>query len=136
MFEWKRKLGRPECPYLYRWNLPLPFGTRIALHKWVGSDDNRHLHDHPSNFITIVLKGKYIDMPSGELMKFGKIRLRKAEHQHYVQLVDECWTLLFWFPKRRNWGYWVPRKLDGKLKFKKSNKYFLEHGEHPCETER
>lgn len=27
----------------------------------------------------------------------------------------------------RRWGFWV------KWKFKKSNKYFLEHGHHPCE---
>jgi hypothetical protein len=38
-----------------------------------------------------------------------------------------CWTLLLTGPKVRRWGFWVSKK------FKKSNKYFLGHGSHPCE---
>lgn len=58
---WNEPLGRKECPYLYRYVLVL-FGYSIRLHHWVRSDDKRFFHDHPFNFITIVLKGSYTDV--------------------------------------------------------------------------
>lgn len=64
----------------------------------------------------------------------GKYAYRRAEYRHTVSVnPGGCWTLLWFFPERRNWGFWVPRKLDGRMKFKKSNKFFLEHGHHPCD---
>lgn len=165
MLTWRQKLGRPECPYLERWIVDLGKLGSLRLHRWFRSDDKRYPHDHPSNFVTLVLKGRYDDLTphhcdvkpvtvdgyfrcprcgkgtvhdgslAVEHMDPGSIRYRKAEHQHMVSLVGTtgCWTLLYFFPKRRDWGFWVPRKSDGISKFKKSNKYFLEHGHHPCD---
>lgn len=161
LFTWNEKLGDPECPYLIRWAINFgPLGS-VRLHHWVRSDDKRHAHDHPSNFITLILKGEYEDwtqcppcrgtgcflgiLPVGctrchgtgiskGKMKPGSIRFRRAEHRHIVNVIQPgCWTLLYFFPKRRDWGFWVPRKSDGTMKFKKANKYFLEHGHHPCD---
>jgi hypothetical protein len=145
---WNQPLGRPECPYAYRWKIDFGRLGSIRLHKWVGSDDMRAPHDHAADFITLILKGGYTDIAShgdnpsegdyGEFrehLRVGNIRRRKAEHRHRV-LIDpggDCWTLLYYFPHRRKWGFWVPRKLDGRLKLKKANKYFLEHGHHPCD---
>jgi hypothetical protein len=180
---WNQPLGEPECPYAYRWVLNLgPLGS-IRLHRWIRSDDKRAKHDHPADFVTLVLKGSYTDlgmeadgyievgsnvlhrvdcpdfahvpddrrvfmpwdtqdaddprhdcMSPKERMTAGKIAYRKAEHRHTVA-VDPggCWTLLYFKPDRRHWGFYVPRRLDGRLKFKKANKYFLEHGHHPCD---
>jgi hypothetical protein len=55
---WKEPLGLPECPYLYRWTF-IFFGYTIRLHHWLRSDDNRYFHDHSTNLISIVLKGRY-----------------------------------------------------------------------------
>ena len=141
------KLGKPECPYAERWAIDLGRLGSFRIHRWFRSDDKRNPHDHPSDFITLVLKGAYTDRctipledatePAPvflERMTPGTIRRRKAEHRHVVD-VDSggCWTLLYFWPKRRDWGFWVPRKLDGRLKFMKSNKYFLTHGHHPCD---
>jgi hypothetical protein len=58
---WRQQLGQPECPYVERWALYLgPLGS-IRLHHWLASDDTRSKHDHPSDFITLVLKGRYED---------------------------------------------------------------------------
>lgn len=160
-----QKLGDPECPYMRRWVLNFgPLGS-IRLHHWYRSDDKRFKHDHPSDFITLVLKGTYTDLCDGpgrhkiepyrcgvckgrpgvicdicgnglrnEKMIPGKIRRRSAEHIHTVAVDPPgCWTLLYFWPERRDWGFWVPRKLDGVLKWTKSNKFFLEHGNHPCD---
>lgn len=127
-FEWNQPLGKPECPYLHRW--VFGFGLfSIRLHHWHSSDDSRYLHDHPWWFFTIVLKGGYTDVSTlrQERMERWSYAFRPALHRHTVQ-VDKggCWTLLFTGPEIRHWGFWVGRK------FKKANKYFLEHGHHPC----
>ena len=126
---WKQKLGRPECPYLIRTGIS--FGLfSIRIHNWISSDDDRHFHDHPWSFITLVLRGGYTDVsPSGEhRMTPGKVAYRHALHQHTVQ-VDKggCLTIIITGPQWRKWGFWVGKK------FKKANKYFLEHGHHPCQ---
>lgn len=58
----------------------------------------------------------------------GKIAFRRASHTHTV-LVDKggCWTTLITGPVVQKWGFFVGNK------FKKANKFFLEHGEHPCQ---
>lgn len=103
----------------------------IRLHHWYRSDDKRAEHDHPSWFITLVLKGSYTDQ--GELLTPGSIRFRRATYKHIVDVTPGgAWTLLIFGRKTRDWGFWV-RKTSGKLKYTKSNKYFLENGHHPCD---
>jgi len=147
---WNEKLGEPECPYLHRWAFNFGIGS-IRLHHWIRSDDKRYGHDHPWWFITLVLKGSYTDIehvPDGQIngslyytynvrtdkLHAGSIRYRPSHHIHSVDVTPGgCWTLMLTGKKIRDWGFWVPRKSDGLFKFKKSNKFFLEHGHHPCD---
>jgi len=126
---WREKLGQQNCPYLIRWIFD--FGLfSIRLHHWLSSDDDRAFHDHPWWFLTLVLWGSYIDRsPAGDdAMTIGKIRFRRAEHQHTAVVAPGgCWTLLLCGPEKREWGFWVADK------FRKRNKYFFEHGHHPCD---
>jgi hypothetical protein len=125
------KLGRPECPYMRRW--VINFGLfSVRLHHWYSSDDHRAMHDHPAWFITLILRGKYTDITTDglEVMRPGMIRYRPALHKHTVDVhKDGCWTLVLFGPKQRHWGFWIKNNT----KWVKSNKYFLEHGHHPCE---
>jgi hypothetical protein len=126
---WKQPLGRKECPYNYRWIIDFKLFS-IRLHKWVASDDLRCLHDHPSWFITIVLRGSYIDITENgeELLESGVIRFRPALHKHAVKVVDKpCWTLLLFGRPKRIWGFYV----DGR--FRRREKYFKRFGHHPCD---
>jgi hypothetical protein len=134
-FKWREKLGKPECPYVERW--VADFGLfSIRIHKWLASDDNRALHDHPWDYYTMVLKGNYYDIGETPYDSYSlwsgfpwKLHFRKAERRHWVKLGDEVptWTILFTGPEKREWGFWV----NGK--FRKRNKYFFENGHHPCE---
>lgn len=131
-FLWGQKVGKPECPYLKRW--VFDFGLfSIRLHKWNFGDDPRAFHDHPWNFVILVLKGSYIDVsPNGEeLMSPGKIVYRKAEHRHTVK-TKGCLTLLITGPEKRKWGFWVKNK-SGKDIWFKAKRYFIKHNHHPCE---
>jgi hypothetical protein len=119
--------------YVRRWYLETPYFS-VRLHHWLHSDDNRAFHDHPWWFITLILKGSYTDLNPirSERMTPGKVAYRPALHQHTAQIdPGGCWTLLLTGPKIRQWGFYV--RLKNKIKFKKSNKYFLEHGTHVCD---
>src|SRR4051812_20885395 len=88
---WNEPLGKPECPYLKRWVFVF-FGYSIRIHHWIRSDDKRFFHDHPWGFLTIVLKGSYIDVspsldcfcelqnPIKEILKVGDFKFRKVTH--------------------------------------------------------
>ena len=129
-FIWRQSLGLATCPYLIRWVLDLGFFS-IRLHHWIASDDQRFPHDHPWWYTSFILKGGYTDKsPEGDRhVSAGSVVHFKAAHQHSV-LVDPggCWTLMITGPERREWGFWV------KGRFRRRNKYFYEHGHHPCET--
>ena len=127
-FTFGQYLGRPECPYMRRWVLNLGLFS-IRLHHWYSSDDDRYFHDHSWWFVTMVLFGGYTDVSKlgNEKMKRWRLKFRKAEHSHTVKVnPGGCWTLVITGPQTRKWGFYV------KGKFKKANKYFLEHGHHPC----
>lgn len=128
IIKFREKLGLPTCPYLVRWRIETRLGS-VRLHHWLGPDDDRAFHDHPWDFLTFVLKGGYTDTsPDGdERLKAPTWQYRPSTHQHTVY-PDKggAWTLVFTGPKIRPWGFWVAGK------FKKANKYFLEHGHHPC----
>lgn len=128
---WRQQLGRSECPYAERWVLNLYFFS-IRLHHFIRSDDARAFHDHPWWFITMVLRGGYTDRsPDGDdHLGVRSIRYRPALHKHTI-VVDSggVWTVLITGPQTRRWGFWVNNK------WKKSNKYFFEHGHHPCDQD-
>jgi hypothetical protein len=54
--------GGERCPtYLYRWTLLKAGSYGMYLHKFVGDDWSRDLHDHPKRFISVGLKGAYVE---------------------------------------------------------------------------
>jgi hypothetical protein len=131
---WKEGLGHQECPYMYRWiwNLGL---FSIRVHKWIRSDDKRHFHNHPWNFLTFVIKGSYTDVSlntsNGEVtwdkLKRFSIRYRPASHMHYVDVPKEgAWTIMITGPKAQKWGFWVNNHLWRPLRF------FHKYGHPPC----
>ena len=108
-FRWKEALGKPECPYLYRWTLIL-FGYTIRLHHWIKSDDRRFFHDHACNFVSIILKGRYKNVtPDGIFeVKAGSIWRSDALRRHYLDIPKEgAWTLLLCGRPYHHWGFYV-----------------------------
>ena len=55
-------VGGVKQPYLKRWYI-IPRNTffNIYLHQFLRDDDDRALHDHPSDNLSIILRGSYIE---------------------------------------------------------------------------
>lgn len=111
---------------LRRWTLlRLPRGRALYLHHFRCSDA-RSMHDHPKRFVTIGLRGGYVEESPGLfplLWECGRLRRQfrapwirafPARHAHRVRVSRRgCWTLAYVGPKTRGWGFvhrnrWIP----------------------------
>lgn len=105
-----------ECKGRMRFSW-FPWSVRVH---WIKREDlDRHLHDHPWNARTVILKGHYVEkrlMPDGSeklnLMRPGATaRLRCGEYHRIVDVGPSgAWTLFITGPYREVWGFLV----DGK----------------------
>lgn len=116
--------------YMRRWILWSPFGT-ARVHNILRSDDGRDFHDHPFSFVSIILRGGYIEHRPGCVCGTwaepfaaitpcrhygpGSIVRRRAEDLHRLELLSgSAWTLVFSTRYFRAWGFklgdgtWVP----------------------------
>lgn len=94
----------------------MPFSIRI--HHIMRPDHDRHLHDHPFNYRTIILRGWYEEEDI-----FGKLHLRlpgdtvkaTANTFHRINKVGKAgvWTLFIMGRRRNGWGFLVDgHKVD------------------------
>lgn len=123
-------------PYLIRYYLLKLKSFQIVIHKILQSDYDC-LHDHPWNFISIILKGGYWEgtSPEQRLSKlecehfkktYGEngmyyrwydrfsILFRKATWKHRLKLKQlgherfmPCTTLVIMFKRKREWGFFT-----------------------------
>ncbi len=95
--------------YLLRWFIQKSRERgNVYLHRFIGDDDDRALHDHPWNSVSYVLKGEYLEhTPDGIICRSeGDIIFRDMITPHRIELIDEeCWTLFITGPREREWGF-------------------------------
>lgn len=113
-----RDITSPDRPdgYLRRWEVETPwFG--VKLHKFLRSDA-APLHDHPWDFVSLILWGRYREFLAREpwetatpkviergWLSFAK---RRATDRHRVELVKKrpVWTICVSGPRRRDWYFY------------------------------
>lgn len=118
-------------PYLLRWwIIPRNRWFNIYLHKFLQSDDDRAMHDHPWASCSIILKGGYFEHTPKKLYyrSAGSIVFRRASAAHRVELAQRvymenfgdnmhriavapksAWTIFVTGPKIREWGFHCPK---------------------------
>lgn len=122
-------VGGQTNPYMRRWYIiPRNFLFNIYLHQFLRNADDRALHDHPWNFISIMPKGGYYEiqghgryisqagmawtnMPK-KWRECGTIAFRKANQAHRVELSEKHsnpWTIVITGPVVRVWGFHCPK---------------------------
>lgn len=114
-------IGEDKNPYLLRWWLTPhnPEKFRVYLHKFMRDDDDRALHDHPSNSISFILWGGYKEHLRGGKIKRrypGMVIFRRADTAHRIELFRDkkgnqipAWTLFIFGKKIREWGFLCPK---------------------------
>lgn len=113
--------GGERCPtYLFRWILArsAKLDAALYLHRFVADDWSLDLHDHPRRFVSIGLRGSYVEeLPGGREVVYRApwVRSFPAHHVHRLRLRSrECWTFVLVLRRSRPWGFvtpdgrWVP----------------------------
>jgi hypothetical protein len=112
--------GNGRCPtYLHRWTLWQPRrpawlwkGFGVYIHKFVGDDWSMDLHDHPKRFVSVGLRGAYLEETPGQQIRVYRapwVRTFPADHVHRISLPlpsKPCWTLVVVLRHVREWGFW------------------------------
>lgn len=111
---WLQKTVIVNCdkdPYLHRWYLIRWNILGIFIHKFVRSDEDRALHDHPWDFIVIPIWRGYVEHSEHEYSKetpLGHLgiramatqrrvypiigtRFRRGTYRHRVELLTQEW---------------------------------------------
>ena len=122
MFKPHREINTPEGgQYLHRWHLiPRNRFCNLYLHRFLASDDDRALHDHPWYSLSLILRGRYLEIfrAGGEgpvldrICRAGRLYLRRAKTAHRIALIEgggEVWTLFLTGPTIREWGFLCPQ---------------------------
>lgn len=123
--------GPTGCGWV-SWRRPLArilqhMNIAIRVHHILAPDRDRHLHDHPWWWISVVLKGWYLEKipefqwPLDDLWGLGSepgvIRmrgqgsyaLRRPTDRHAITQIPEggVWTLFITFKKVQTWGFYT-----------------------------
>ena len=117
--------------HFQRWMVLDTLWFKIYLHKLSRSDTDKHMHDHPWNFISLILKGSYEEFTLKKPYwdKFVKktysvgsvIKHNHTDAHKITLLTPDVWTLVFIGSKRFDWGYqtekgWMSNKEYRKWK--------------------
>lgn len=97
----------PAKTYLTRWRVvQTPIGG-IYLHRFGAPDPRSTWHDHPWNFVSVLLRGGYHETTPEGFRHVTRWNHKRAEDLHAIVSLDRvpAWTLMFVGRRRRVWGY-------------------------------
>ncbi len=92
--------------YMLRYILRHPWGS-VRLHKIVRSDLDPYMHDHPFDFVSVLLTGGYLEHTPAGSRRWRPLSIvrRRAADLHRLELDRPVWTLVFAKRKSREWGF-------------------------------
>jgi len=103
-------------PYLERCFLFRLLGITAYIHRFVASDPDRNLHDHPWGWgFSIILQGQYQERYLKEHQEVTRIikwfNWIPGYRYHRVEVTDKSkpvWTLFIHGPRVKGWGFMEP----------------------------
>lgn len=116
---WLRELKRTiilgECfrergPLMLRYVVRRYRNFNIYLHNLRRSDAGGIYHDHPWGFISIIVRGSYIEETQTRRRRYGvgRILIRPASWVHRIEVERPVWTVIIAQQSRREWGFHTP----------------------------
>lgn len=89
----------------------------VRLHYIATPDDGRHVHDHPRDFRTLILKNGYTerDIMGDTFIRYpGESVFHRAEYFHSIDSFNDptvgTWTIFITYKKRHTWGFLIGGK--------------------------
>lgn len=124
--------------YMNRWWFIKPrkwydkFFGGVRVHQILRSDGDRHLHDHPWPYCSIILKGGYTEVTSKGEKWYGpgSILFRPSNHFHRLILPEgtSTWSLFIMGPYQHGWGFKIPwREYLGEKDAASAETEYLKH---------
>lgn len=118
--------------YMRRYALFESKWLSARVHHIVREDRDRHMHDHPWTFFSVVLRGGYLErrpvtlercFNGGETetyhtayRKAGSVAIRLPTDRHQISKVEpDTWSLFVYGRLRQWWGFYTP---EGKVHWK------------------
>lgn len=107
----------PDTLYLVRWRIVQTPWVSLFLHRFDGPDSRPTFHDHPWSFVSIILRGGYVERRLGKHGARGTrqrlirhVNVMRRDDAHYIEVLTRTptWSLLVVGKRRRTWGYWRP----------------------------
>ncbi len=100
-----------------RWRILETPWFSVYVHLLCESDSDKHLHNHPWNFISIVLFGKYREQlisyhdgydswTNNESKQFIP-RFRNRNHFHKIEVLEPTISLVITGTRYHDWHYWL-----------------------------
>jgi hypothetical protein len=109
------------APYLERYFLATLLGCYVYVHRFVGSDPDVGLHDHPFMWsFSLILAGSYVEVTvrgfseNGFIIKTHRFRpcmlnlIGPYKVHRVVADRGEAWTLFVHGPRVKSWGFLRP----------------------------
>jgi hypothetical protein len=94
-----------------RWEILKTRWFSIYIHGIYEADQDKHLHNHPWDYKSIVLKGSYIEetLTGNNVMRPLKMVTRDGKDYHKIKELKSksVYTLFIVSPVKRIWGYLV-----------------------------
>lgn len=112
-------ISRDGQPYLERYFLFQCLGLTFYLHRFVGGDGDKELHDHPFDALSLILAGSYLEelpvrisLSQGIIKRRRRVRwlnwIRAGRMHRIVSIRPETWTLFIHNRRRgRTWGFYT-----------------------------
>lgn len=130
LFLIKEIKSREGVVHFRRWRIIETPWFAIYVHGIYKADEDQHMHDHPWDYTSIILRGFFHERVPTTPGRYESVLLspwkcvrRKAEQFHKIEQLHtpSVYTLFFTGKRRREWGYntergWVDHKTYRKQK--------------------
>jgi hypothetical protein len=96
---------------LYMERFYLSADRNVRLHHICMSDLDQDMHDHPWDFVSVLLTGAYLETTESGDVSYSApaVIARRAETLHRLTLLEgPMWTYVVTGPVRRRWGFATP----------------------------